>query len=137
MRASMGMTSGSCCRLKHGAGEVDEGSSAPLRGCRMERRKDIRFRTRFDALFSSGPAEGAGVLADLSYSGARLEEASLRPDLGTSVRLYVFVHPVAPFELIGHVTRHTESGFVILYEVSDPEVRRLVDDVSAIVAAPQ
>ncbi len=103
----------------------------------MERRKDIRFRTRFDALFSSGPAEGAAVLTDLSYSGARLEEASLRPDLGTSVRLYVFVQPVAPFELVGHVTRHTESGFVILYEVSDPEVRRLVDDVSAIVEAPQ
>ena len=109
----------------------------PVRGCCMERRKDIRFRTRFDALFSSGPAEGAGVLADLSYSGARLEEASLRPDLGTSVRLYVFVQPVAPFELVGRVTRHTESGFVILYEVSDPEVRRLVDDVSAIVVAPQ
>ena len=103
----------------------------------MERRKDIRFRTRFDALFSSGPAEGAGVLADLSYSGARMEETSLRPDPGTSVRLYVFIQPVAPFELVGHVTRHTESGFVILYEVSDPEVRRLVDDVSAIVVAPQ
>jgi hypothetical protein len=53
------------------------------------------------------------------------------------VRLYVFVQPVAPFQLVGHVTRHTESGFVILYEVSDPEVRRLVDDVSAIVVAPQ
>jgi hypothetical protein len=103
----------------------------------MEKRKDIRFRTRFDALFSSGPTEGAGVLADLSYSGARMEEASLRPDLGTSVRLYVFIQPVAPFQLVGHVTRHTESGFVILYEVSDPEVRRLVDDVSAIVAAPR
>jgi hypothetical protein len=103
----------------------------------MERRKDIRFKTRFDALFSSGPAEGAGVLVDLSYSGARLEEASLRPDLETSVRLYVFVQPVAPFELEGRVNRHTESGFVIVYEVSDPEVRRLVDDVSAIVEAPQ
>lgn len=101
----------------------------------MERRKDIRFRTRFDALFSSGPTEGAGVLADLSYSGARLEDASLRPDLGTSVRLYVFIQPVAPFQLVGHVTRHTESGFVILHEVSNPEVRRLVDDVSGIVAA--
>ena len=103
----------------------------------MERRKHIRFRTRFDALFSSGPAEGAGVLADLSYSGARLEEASLRPDEGTKVRLYVFVQPVAPFQLVGRVTRHTESGFVILYDISDPEVRRLVDDVSAIVVTPQ
>jgi len=103
----------------------------------MERRKDIRFRARFDALISSGPAEGAGVLVDLSYSGARMEEASLRPDLWTIVRLYVFVQPVAPFELVGRVTRYTESGFVIVYDVSDPEVRRLVDDVSAMVETPQ
>ena len=74
----------------------------------MERRKDIRFRARFDALISYGPAEGAGVLTDLSYSGARMEETSLRPYLGTSVRLYVFVQPVAPLELVGRVTRHTE-----------------------------
>jgi hypothetical protein len=103
----------------------------------MDRRKDIRFRTRFDALFASGRAHGAGVLADLSYSAARLEEASLRPELGTGVCLYVFIQPVAPFQLVGQVTRHTDSGFVVVYEVSDPEVRRLVDDVSAIVAAPQ
>ena len=103
----------------------------------MDRRKNTRFKTRFDALFSSGPAEGAGVLADLSYAGARLEQTSLRPDLGTSVRLYVFIQPVAPFELIGRVARYTESGFVILHEISDPEVRHLVDDVSAIVVTPQ
>ena len=112
------------------------GSTPPCAGARMERRKDIRFRARFDALISSGPTEGAGVLVDLSYSGARMEETSLQPALGTSVRLYVFVQPVAPFELVGRVTRYTESGFVILYEVSDPDVRRLVDDVSAIVVAP-
>jgi hypothetical protein len=133
----MGLASGLRCRLKQGAGKVDEEFRPPCAGARMERRKHIRFRARFDALISTGPAEGAGVLTDLSYAGARMEEASLRPDLGTSVRLYVFVQPVAPFELVGRGTRHTESGFVILYEVSDPEVRRLVDDVSAIVATPQ
>ena len=112
-------------------------SPPPCAGACMERRKDIRFRARFDALISSGPAEGAGVLAELSYSAARVDEVSLRPDLGTSVRLYVFVQPVSPFELVGSVTRHTESGFVILYEISDPEMRRMVDDVSAMVTDPQ
>ena len=112
-------------------------SASPLCGCCMEKRKDIRCRTRFDALFSSGAAEGAGVLVNLSSSGARIEEASLQPDLGTSVRLYIFVQPVAPFELVGSVTRHTESGFVVLYEVSDPEVRHLIDDVSGMAMAPQ
>ena len=53
--------------------------------------------------------------------------------MGTQVRLYVFVQPVAPFEILGHVVRATDSGFAIAYEIDDAEVRRLVDDVSAIV----
>jgi hypothetical protein len=100
---------------------------------KQEKRKDTRFRTRFDVLYSGGPAEGAGVLVDISYSGARLEGASWCPDVGSAVRLYVFVQPVAPFELLGHVVRRTEGGFAIRYDVDDPEVRRLVEDVSAIV----
>jgi hypothetical protein len=102
----------------------------------MEKRKEPRFRTQFDALFSTGPAEGAGLLVDLSYSGAQIESASLRPEVGTVVRLYVFVQPVSPFQIEGHVTRTTESGFALIYSIDDPEMRRLVDDVSAIVAAP-
>jgi len=103
----------------------------------MQRRKEPRFKTRFDALYSNCKAEGAGVLVDISYSGARIENASLRPEVGTCVRFYVFVQPVLPFELMGHVVRVTEDGFAIEYDMSDPEVRRLVDDVAAIVAAPQ
>lgn len=98
-----------------------------------EKRKDTRFKTRFDVLYSGGPTEGAGVLVDISYSGARLESASWSPEVGADVRLYVFVQPVAPFELLGHVVRCTEGGFAIRYDVDDPEIRRLVDDVAAIV----
>jgi len=103
----------------------------------MDQRKNVRFKTRFDALYSLGPSEGAGVLADLSYSGARLDEVSHRPEIGTRVRLYVFFQPVSPFELVGHVVRHTEKGFAIRYDVEASDVRQLVDDVAAIVAAPQ
>jgi hypothetical protein len=103
----------------------------------MDKRKQPRFKTRFDALYSDCEREGAGVLADISYSGARIENASLRPEVGTLVRFYVFVQPVLPFELVGHVVRITEDGFAIEYDVSDPEVRRLVDDVAAIVTSPQ
>ncbi len=99
-----------------------------------DNRKDTRFKTRFDALYASGQTEGAGVLTDLSYSGARVEGASLCPPVGTRVRLYVFIQPISPFELIGHVVRSTQSGFAIAYEVSDPELRDLVDDIAAIVA---
>ena len=102
----------------------------------MEKRKDLRFRTRFDALYTSGPAEGAGVLTDLSYSGALLESVSFWPEVGTQVRFYIFVQPIQPFELIGHVVRHTATGFAIQYDLADPAVRNLVDDVSAMVDLP-
>ena len=100
------------------------------------RRGDGRIRTQFETLYSAGRTEGAGVLADISYSGALIAEASLRPEVGDKLRLYVFVQPVSPFELIGSVVRVTEDGFAIEYELSDPAVRRLVDDAAAIVTAP-
>ena len=103
----------------------------------MDKRRNPRFRTRFDALYSLGREEGSGVLVDLSYSGARLENATLAPEPGTKVRLYVFVQPIQPFELIGHVVRHTENGFAIEVDVLDAEIRNLVDDVRAIVTAPE
>ena len=99
----------------------------------MESRKDPRFRTRFDTLYGAGSSEGTGILADLSYSGARLEGVSLWPAVGLEVRLYVFIQPVAPFELVGRVIRKTESGFAIAFDLVDPDLRRLVDDVAALV----
>jgi hypothetical protein len=101
----------------------------------MDRRQHPRFRARFDALASAGRSEGAGILTDISYSGARLEESTLQPELGTKVRLYVFVRPVSPFELVGEVVRTSSAGFAIAYQIESPEVRRLVDDVAALVSA--
>jgi len=100
----------------------------------MDRRKTPRFKARFDALYSSGAREGAGVLAEISYAGVRLEETSIKPDLGTRVTLYIFVRPVQPFELAGEVVRHTERGFALAIDPPSLDVRRLVDDVAAVVA---
>jgi len=102
----------------------------------MDRRRSVRFQTHFDALISSTGEEGAGVLTEISYSGAKIEQASTKPAEGTKLVLYVFVQPVAPFEIHGHVARVTEKGFAVMYELFDPEIRRLVDDVSAIVSGP-
>jgi len=102
----------------------------------MDRRRSPRFKTRFDVLLSTGREEGAGTLSEISYSGARLVGSSLRPRLGQQIRLYVFIQPVAPFEITGHVARVTETGFAVDYDLFDPEIRRLVDDVAAIIAAP-
>ena len=102
----------------------------------MGQREHPRFRARFDTLCSAGRSEGVGVLTDLSYSGARLEETSLKPPVGSNVRLFVFVQPVSPFELVGRVVRHSDTGFAIEYTVENEDVRRLVDDVAALVQLP-
>ena len=81
----------------------------------------------------------SGLLAqtgtDITFKVKSIEGASQLPPIGTRVRLYVFVKPVAPFELVGHVARHVENGFALQYELFDADVQRLVDDVSALVAA--
>lgn len=102
----------------------------------MNRRNKPRFRTRFDVLCSAGDREGAGVLADISRSGARLEGASFCPEPGSKIRLYVFIQPVCPFELSGEVVRSSASGFAIRFSELDPAVGRLVEDVAALVSMP-
>ena len=102
----------------------------------MDRRRTPRFKTRFDVLLSTGREEGAGSLCEISYSGARLVGSSLRPHVGQQIHLYIFIQPVAPFEISGHVARVAESGFAVDYDLFDPEIRRLVDDVAALIAAP-
>ena len=97
------------------------------------RRQGLRLATRFELLCSAGRQEGTGVLADISHSGARISETPLRPAMGTAIRLYVFVQPVSPVEVVGEVTRHTEDGFAIEYKTSDPALVRLLDDLAAIV----
>ena len=96
------------------------------------RRRHPRFRTQFDALFSTGKAEGSGILTEISRCGARLEETSLQPNVGSKVRLYLFVM-ATPFELVGEVVRLTDSGFAI--EIVDADdIQGLIDDVTAVVS---
>ena len=102
--------------------------------CTMENSRDPRFHARFDAFCSAGREEGSGILADISRSGARLEETSLQPEVGSKVRLYLFVRPVNPVELVGEVVRHTDSGFAIaIIECGD--IQELIDDVAALVSS--
>ena len=100
------------------------------------RRRDRRVQVAFDALYSHGQREGAGKLVDFSHSGALLEDASPLPDVGATVRVYIFVQPVAPFEIVGEVVRHSgHQSFALEFKDLSPELRALVDDAAAIVAA--
>jgi len=102
----------------------------------IERRNAVRFPTTLNAHYSSGPDEGFGVLSNISYSGALIEDSSVQPAVGTRVRVYVFVEPTdpiapaSPYELVGRVVRHSHTGFAIEYEDPDPDVRELVDDAA-------
>ena len=101
-----------------------------------EQRHDQRVQVAYEALYSQGRREGAGRLVDISYSGALLGDASLLPLVGATVRVYIFVQPVAPFQIVGEVVRHSgDQGFALGFKDLSPELRALVDDAAAIVAA--
>jgi hypothetical protein len=103
-----------------------------------------RIPIRLEAFYSFGRVEDEGRLADISYSGALIEGTKMQPEIGTRVILYVYLEPpsafraATPFELTGHIVRHGSTGFAIAYEDDlDPDVRRMVDDAAAVVAAPR
>ena len=103
----------------------------------VDKRRAERVPTALNAHYSSGPEDGIGVLANISYSGALIEGSSVQPTVGSKVRIYVFTEPVdpiapaSPYELVGRVVRHSSSGFAIEYEDPDPEVSQLVDKAAA------
>jgi hypothetical protein len=106
--------------------------------------RDNRIPIRLEAFCSYGRVEGLGRLANISYSGALIEDTSMRPEIGARVVFYVYLKPPSafgaptPFELAGHVVRHTSTGFAIKYKDNlDPDVRRMVDDATAVVAVPR
>ena len=108
------------------------------------RRHENRVLTSLKAYYSFGQVDGVGVLAGISYSGALIEGISTRPEIGTPIVLYLYLKPpdafkaVSPFELAGHIVRHSSTGFAIEYEHNfDPNVRRMLSDAAAIVAAPR
>jgi hypothetical protein len=92
-----------------------------------------RFVTALNAHYSAGPEDGIGVLSNISNSGALIEDSSLKPTVGTNVRIYVFtesqdpIAPASPCELVGRVVRHSASGFAIEYNETDPEVSQLIE----------
>ncbi len=108
------------------------------------RRPDKRILIRLEAFYSARRDEAVGMVANISYSGALIEDATVQPEIGTFVVLYVDLEPpstfeaATPFELTGHVVRHSSAGFAIEYKDNlDRDVRRMVDDAAAIVAVPR
>jgi len=92
--------------------------------------------------YSFDRVEETATLANISYSGALLHDTALRPAIGTPITLYIFLkQPRAfkaelPSELACVVVRHTSYGFAVKFDSNlEPDVRQLVDDTAAVVAA--
>ncbi len=107
------------------------------------RRPDKRIPTELELFYYARRIDAVGVLANISYSGALIEDSRVRPKIGTFVVIHVHLYPPSafaaetPFEVVGHVVRHSPAGFAIEYKDNlDPDVRRMVDDAAAVAAAP-
>ncbi len=107
-----------------------------------KRRRGYRVSIRLEAYCSEDLVEVIGVLTNISYSGALIEDTSMQPEIGTQIVLYLFLKPpgafkaVSPFKLAGHVVRHSSTGFAIEYDQKfDPDMRRMLTDAIAIMAA--
>ncbi len=110
----------------------------------MTKRRGDRFPSPLKVYCSFERVEGTATLVNISYNGALLEHTMLRPGIGMPINLYVFLKPprgtgaVAPSELPGMVVRHSSDGFAVKFEDNlDPDVREMVDNAAAMVAAPR
>ncbi len=106
-----------------------------------DRRHENRVPISLKAHYSFDRVEGVGVVANISYSGALIEDISTRPEIGTPIVLCVYVisphgiEEVTPFELTGHVVRHSSTGFAVKYEDNhDSDVRQMLEIAASIVA---
>jgi len=99
-----------------------------------DRRHGQRIKTRFKSLYSAIDQEGSAVLAEISYSGARLEGAEFQPSLGARVCVYLWLPRHAePFELAGKVVRQMDDGFAIEYEKPGQDICHMVDAAGLLV----
>lgn len=101
---------------------------------RSHKRRGQRMKTRLKALYSSEGQSGDAMLTEISYSGARLECAGIRPPRGRSVCVYVWLESQdEPFELEGHVAGLRHDGFAIEYEKPGQDVCLMVDLAAAVI----
>ncbi len=79
-----------------------------------ERRAHARTKIGLDVLCLSGREEGTAILKDLSFSGALLEPATIRPGVGDDVTIWLQAESdEEPDALHTEVVRQTPSGFAV------------------------
>ncbi len=103
--------------------------------------RDARILIRLEVYCSFERVEGTASLANISYSGALIEDTVMQPEIGTHINLCAYRKPPSAskvatrFELTGVVARHSSNGFAVEFEDNhDPDVRRMVDAAAALIA---
>jgi hypothetical protein len=104
---------------------------------RSQRRRGARIRPLHPVFFESTGHQGSATLAEVSYSGARLQVEQLGPLLGEPVRIYVWpTNHAEPFELVGHVVGLRDDGFAVEYEKPGQAICQWIDALQTAEAAP-
>jgi len=82
--------------------------------------------------------EAAGVCSvgrifDISATGIRIEQGVFMPDIDSEVRVTFVLSLDQPgFEVLGRVTRHTESGgFALEFEAVEARLRDMLERLTA------
>jgi voltage-gated potassium channel len=104
----------------------------PKAGKKSSRRTDRRTAARVPrtspVFFTSGRIEGQGRLADLSSTGARIEDATADIKPGAPITLTLELSQEGfRFEVKGRVARETPGGFAVEFHLDpDPSVEALM-----------
>ncbi len=103
-------------------------------------RRADRFPISLKVYCSFERVEGIARLVNISYTGALIDNTAMRPEIGTPIKLYVYLEPPrdlemgAASELTGAVARHSSDGFAVKFKDNHtPHVRRMVDEAAAVI----
>ena len=102
-----------------------------------ERRRGARIRQLHPAFFESPDHQGSATLAEVSYSGARLQVEQVGLVVREPVRIYVWpTNHAEPFELAGHVVGLLDDGFAVEYEEPGQAICQCIDALQTPGAPP-
>ncbi len=93
-------------------------------------RPSTRYELDASASYQGTDVEGAGTIANISFSGVLLEPASPPIAPGTALDLRITRRsPSYGLEISSEVVRATESGFAVRFKDLDPEVLDLLREL--------
>ena len=82
-----------------------------------------------EVAYSMGREEGIGRLADVSISGALLEDTTSKPLLETLVQIHVLRDDDQTVDLPARVVRHSAGGFAVKFVEFTPALAEFLEEI--------